>query len=81
MTNREWINSLSDDDFVKWSCAQITPPRIVDGKVFYDKLHPTLREVTSRFVPGDLGLLKWLKEDRIDYSMGVDYLEIQKRGY
>ena len=61
MTNREWLNSLSDEDFVKW----LTENEIFDEKA-YKCLEPTPKYDTLkwRWTSTALGLTEWLKQER-----------------
>lgn len=66
MTNREWLNSLSDEDFAKWCVS-----KEVDTLVYYDlpcvrfdEPTPRLDTLKGLFTSSSAGLLKWLKEER-----------------
>lgn len=63
MTNREWLNSLSDDDFAVWC---------LEGDVFnYETTKcepPTPRLYTIRIsnTSSLYGLKEWLKQERLE---------------
>ena len=67
MTNREWLNTLSDEDFVKWCLAE--------GNMVFDfakndyeimQPYPTLHTIKYSFTSSYDALLKWLGEERYD---------------
>lgn len=61
MTNREWINSLTDEEFASWIC---------DGESFYPRTmvyeQPSPKWDTLKYGYTDAkgGLLIWLKQER-----------------
>ena len=61
MTNREWLNSLSDDDFAVWC---------IEGDVFNFKTtkceQPTPRLITVYKTTDLYGLKEWLKQERLE---------------
>ena len=50
MTNREWLNSLSDEDLMRWFIYDDK----VDGTLPYCK-------IAFQFNSSYLGMIKWLK--------------------
>jgi len=61
MTNRDWVNSLSDEDFVKW-CLD---------RDFWDSEksnlsdpHPRLETIKFSYTSSRYGLLDWLSKER-----------------
>ena len=62
MNNREWLATLSNDDFAKWCCTQ---EEVAFG---YEPKEPTPRldTIKYRYSSSYLGLLKWLSEERWD---------------
>ena len=58
MTNREWVNSLSTEDFVYW----LTCMKRIDNDIF-----PTLKWVLQSNKP----IEEWLKEER-DEKFWID---------
>ena len=66
MTNREWINSLSDDDFIKWlfSSEELKPDYPWRDNIIGDCLQqPSPRLKTLKLSSMDI-FKKWLKEER-----------------
>ena len=65
MTNREWLNSLSDDDFAVWC---------IEGEEFNFQTtkceQPTPRLYTIRvsYTSSLYGLKEWLKQERTYYD-------------
>ena len=80
MTNREWLNTLSNEDYTRWIFEHSSIYRVDTRSqtIYYDSLYPRLREVYATYVPGDMRFLDWLKQDRIDYSKGIKIEEIIK---
>lgn len=74
MTNREWIQSLTNEELAKWLCE--TQSQLIGWKettlatgdrmqlAEYDRLYPRLHELTSRYSDSTLGLAQWLGEER-----------------
>lgn len=61
MTNREWLNSLSDEDFATW----LTMPSQYDCKEQrYNEPHPRLAYLKNAYTNFYCILLKWLAEER-----------------
>jgi len=63
MTNREWLESLTDEEFADWcingpsfdytTCKSVQPS-------------PKLYEIAHRYNSSYLGLMQWLKEERVE---------------
>ena len=67
MTNREWLNSLSDDEFIKWIYADETYTwNINTGEkvVFSPGCSPCLNEVVRSYISATFRLKQWLEETR-----------------
>jgi hypothetical protein len=68
MTNREWLATLSNEDFVNWLYAEQsifydpTTFEVVAKAVYY----PTKTEVTMGWNSYSERLLQWLGEERKD---------------
>ena len=63
MTNREWLNSLSNEDFIKW-CLD---PEVVDFKTLKsENPSPRLESIKYRYTSSRHGLLDWLNEERVE---------------
>lgn len=60
MTNREWIESLTDEELAAWLCDNY-PVEVFDGTFFTTGVGG----VKSRFTHSELGLIEWLKEQRV----------------
>ena len=61
MTNREWLNSLTDEEFTSWMCD--------DEELDYEKNEnyppsPKWATIRGRYTSSKLGLLIWLKQER-----------------
>ena len=67
MTNREWLNTLSDEDFTKW-CLYEAQNFFNRKTNEYDIVqpYPTLHTIKISFTSSYDGLLKWLNEERIE---------------
>lgn len=67
MTNREWLQSLSDEDFAKWCINKgggwFNPQT---KKNEYFPPYPTLHYIRSGSTSSYDALLKWLGEERHD---------------
>lgn len=68
MTNREWLATLSNEDFVNWIYAEKSifydhrALKVVEKAVYY----PTLTEVTMGWNHYSGRMLQWLNEERKD---------------
>jgi hypothetical protein len=68
MKNREWLATLSNEDFVNWIYAEQSifydtiTFKVVEQAVYY----PTLTEVTMGWNSCSGRLLQWLNEERKD---------------
>ena len=61
MTNREWLNTLSDEDFAKW-CIEADKWDVNTG--IFEHPFPRLESIKFSNISSIDGLLKWLKEER-----------------
>lgn len=61
MTNREWLNTLSDEDFAIWA-TQNNLWDYANNKPIQP--YPTRDGVVSQYSSPRAGLLKWLGEQR-----------------
>ena len=61
MTNREWLNTLSDEDFAKW-CVSEEQTDYNTMEVYQPC--PRLNTIKFWSTSSYDGLLKWLKEER-----------------
>lgn len=63
MTNREWLESLSDEEFAIWLAKdeEIIP---VDGGFLCAEPTPRLKTLKSGWTSAAVGLTHWLKEER-----------------
>lgn len=67
MTNREWLNSMSNEDLVNWIYAEKTYDIDFEkGKtiVYAPSYSPCLLEVVQRWTSWADRLRKWLEEER-----------------
>ena len=67
MTNREWLRTLSDEEFTKW-CLHEEYGNFDFQKNTYIREQPSPRLETLKFTSTSSynALLKWLKEERIE---------------
>lgn len=64
MTNREWLNSLTDEEFADWCCGQ----DVIDGRTFKPiGVYPKLNGIKFRHLDSLIGLREWLKEERREW--------------
>lgn len=63
MTNREWLNTLTDEEFADW-CTDVDVYDFVKGK--YVGIHPHRANIVRMCNSGYCGILGWLKEDKIN---------------
>lgn len=68
MTNREWLATLTDEEFAEWAThgESINLDCLVDEELYICK-QPTPKLETIKYsdTSSYYGLLKWLKEERI----------------
>lgn len=65
MTNREWLNSLSDEDFVTWLTKDEDLVPSKDGDRFIGvQPSPRFRTLKSEWTSLAAGLTNWLREER-----------------
>ena len=79
MTNRQWIDTLTNAELMHWILDRHSSMKISDKdrKVYYDALYPRLQEVYALHSDAELRLLEWLDEEHIDYSDGINFEEIK----
>ena len=71
MTNREWLNSLSNEDLVSWIYAEGTMTfniKTMQYKIYAPNYSPCLAEIVAGAISNRLCLKKWLDEERIEYE-------------
>lgn len=69
MTNREWLNSLSNEDLVNWIYADETHiwnPETKEDIVFAPSYSPCLHEVIRTWTSATFRLKQWLEEERVE---------------
>lgn len=67
MTNREWLNSLSNEDFVKWILEDYTRYYDINKReevVFAPGYSPCMQEVIRGWTSSSFRLAQWLDEER-----------------
>ena len=78
MTNREWLNSLTDEELIRWLYdersgvvgLQDTVAYDSNGKKFdvqipiYDKLYPRFHEIGRGWITPRGRFAQWIKEER-----------------
>lgn len=62
MTNREWLNSLSDDELAEWLCDCLYDERL--SKICGTPINTGVNTVKLSFMHSLLGMKKWIKEER-----------------
>ena len=61
MTNREWLNTLNNEDFVKWCLDR----EVIDFKTFKsENPSPRLETIKYSYTSSRGGLLDWLGKER-----------------
>lgn len=74
MTNREWLNTLTNEEFAEWSVGSPVPmefEKVNDSwkvKSITDKLYPRLSEIKVSYASSKAGLLEWLEKEHFDWS-------------
>ena len=69
MTNREWLNSLTDDELVEW----LTNEHSLDWNTMKPrKVSPTLNEIMFTATSSSWAIQQWLKEERVNYDKRKD---------
>ena len=64
MTNREWVNNMTDDEFADFCCNEDN----VDFRTGeYIGLHPHLRTIKMSYTSSEGGLKQWLKREYNGY--------------
>ena len=69
MTNREWLNSLSNEDFVEWLFGadafdiKETNDKTYDVKVI--GLYPHFQNMIGNTIDAKLTISLWLEEERV----------------
>lgn len=75
MTNREWLETLTNEDLAKWMTEQASEivgweTIIVEGNSIeiakFDYLCPRLAEIKGLYSSAESGLEKWLREEHYD---------------
>lgn len=72
MTNREWLNTLTDEEFAEWCIVdhfyrfKRTEATLESGKKIIVEVaeQETLREIASSNISSIAGVLTWLKKER-----------------
>lgn len=65
MTNREWLATLSDGDFVKWCLNNASTMYDGESKAStYIQPYPTLPTLRTKWNLSKVGIMEWLKEER-----------------
>ena len=62
MTNREWLNTLSDDEFISWL---LESDHHVSQNGKFEQPFPKLQTVSTGYPNPLLKLKNWLKAERI----------------
>lgn len=75
MTNREWLNTLTDEQFAEWAVINNPMPftieKICGGfKIteIPDKLYPRLQEIKANSTSSFYALIEWLKKEHFDWA-------------
>lgn len=69
MTNREWLNSLSNEEFYKWlfedsGCYSEYNQDTHEYEYKFRSYYPTRYDIIGRFTDSHCGMLDWLNEER-----------------
>lgn len=65
MTNREWLATLTNEEFVAWLCDETFSTITDENKVIYNRnYYPTRKKIALAFTDSRGGLLAWLEAER-----------------
>lgn len=69
MTNREWLNSISDDEYCKWMFSdhgyyQAYNEETHEFEYKFYSYYPTKCEICHEYANSYEGMKEWLKEER-----------------
>jgi len=64
MTNREWLNSLTNEELVEWLFKESSSHfNYQKGDYEIDYIHPTKYEISWNYTQSELGMKQWLEEN------------------
>ena len=66
MTNREWLNTLSNEDFAKWCLSEECFEWLGGYKTKIIEPTPKLETLRRNYTSSYDSLIKWLDEERIN---------------
>lgn len=64
MTNREWLSTLSDDDFIIWLFRNDVIVGLTKNKTIYEQPSPRLQWFKYAYTDTKRALKDWLKQER-----------------
>lgn len=68
MTNREWLNTLSNEDFAEWCLKEekiyLAPNKSGAASCIIIEPTPKLETIRKEYTSSYDGLLKWLNKER-----------------
>jgi len=76
MTNREWLATLTDEEFADWALFDPVPfsfrkneegKYVLDSKP--DKVYPRLNELRRRYTSSFQGLIEWLGQEYVPFEI------------
>ena len=71
MTNREWLNTLTDEEFADWATYEDTY-FIENGVINIYGIYPHRRNIENMCTSSYGGILDWLKRERIGFKINED---------
>lgn len=71
MTNREWLNSLSNENFMRWLFEKSGFVIFKDGKWYCKEYYPTRYDICNSSTHSYDALEKWLEEERPEVTWEI----------
>ena len=72
MTNREWLNSLSNENFMFWLYEKTGIKYFKDDKLYCFEYYPTKHDITAASTHSQLALQEWLDKERDETGLVIE---------